>query len=82
MRTEIVETRLPIWSEDSARMPLAGLRLVDGTWLVLCRPLSVAPSVLRLIIDDTNIRVQSLLTFNPGDFADICRTNSVELMLL
>jgi len=36
--------------------------------------------IIRLILDDVNIRKHGLLTFNPGDFADICRKHQIEML--
>lgn len=44
------------------------------------RPLSLVDAVLRAVIDDTNVALDALLTFNPADFADVCRQNSVALL--
>ena len=44
------------------------------------RPMSLVDAVLRSVIEDTNVAVAALLTFNPADFADVCRQNSVELL--
>ena len=43
------------------------------------RPLSLVDALLRAVIDDENVRVSGLLTFNPGDFHDLCRKRQVEL---
>lgn len=44
------------------------------------RPLSLVDAVLRAIIEDTNVAVAAVLTYNPGDFHDVCRQQSVELV--
>ena len=44
------------------------------------RPLSLVDTVLRAIIEDSNVAVQAMLTFDPGDFADVCRQHSVQLL--
>ena len=43
------------------------------------RPLSLVDAVLRAIIEDTNVAVAAMLTFNQRDFNDVCRQHSVEL---
>ena len=43
------------------------------------RPLSLVDAVLRSIIEDTNVAVTAVLTFNQGDFHDVCQRHSVEL---
>jgi predicted nucleic acid-binding protein len=37
------------------------------------RTLSAADRVVRKMLSDINLRVQGLITYNPQDFADICR---------
>ena len=43
------------------------------------RPMSLVDAVLRAIIEDTNVAVAAMLTFNKRDFHDVCRQHSVEL---
>ena len=44
------------------------------------RPLSLVDAVLRAVIDDTNVALDAVLTFNLADFVDVCRHNSVEVL--
>lgn len=44
------------------------------------RPLSMVDCAIRLILDDVNIRVDYLMTFNPGDFLDICERRKIRLV--
>jgi hypothetical protein len=44
------------------------------------RPLSMVDCLLRLIIDDPNVKIDYLLTFNQPDFVDACRKNRVEIL--
>jgi predicted nucleic acid-binding protein len=44
------------------------------------RPLSMVDCLLRLVIDDPNVKIDYLLTFNPRDFIDACRKNRVEIL--
>ena len=44
------------------------------------RPLSLVDAVLRAVIEDTNVAVAAILTFNHADFMDVCRQNSVEIL--
>ncbi|WP_162800604.1 hypothetical protein [Acidibrevibacterium fodinaquatile] len=43
------------------------------------RHLSLVDCVLRLILDDKDVKVSYFVTVNPGDFADVCRKNNIEL---
>lgn len=43
------------------------------------RPMSLVDAVLRAIIEDTNVAVTAMLTFNKRDFNDLCWQHAVEL---
>jgi predicted nucleic acid-binding protein len=55
------------------------LREVDKP-AVSYRPLSLTDRVLRSVLADSNARVDAIITFNIGDFADICRKTSREIV--
>jgi predicted nucleic acid-binding protein len=42
--------------------------------------LSLVDNVLRMIIDDVNVRVNCIFTFNRRDFVDVCVPRNVELI--
>ena len=44
------------------------------------RAFSLVDNVLRMIISDMSVRVDYVLTFNVGDFADVCRRRQVEMI--
>jgi hypothetical protein len=44
------------------------------------RPLSMVDCAIRLILDDVNTRVDYLMTFDPGDFFDVCERRRVRLV--
>jgi predicted nucleic acid-binding protein len=44
------------------------------------RAFSLVDNVLRMIIADTTVRVDYVLTFNTGDFVDVCRQRDVEMI--
>jgi predicted nucleic acid-binding protein len=44
------------------------------------RPVSLADTVIRLMLDDVNVRIGYLLTFNVRDFVDVCRNRGIELV--
>lgn len=44
------------------------------------RPLSMVDCAIRLILDDVNIRVDYLMTFNPEDFLDVCERRRIRLV--
>ena len=44
------------------------------------RPLSLVDMIIRLILDDVNIKIDYLISFNTGDFIDLCHKNGIELI--
>ena len=43
-------------------------------------PTSLVDSVLHAILDDVNVRVDAMLTFNHRDFERVCRSRGVEIL--
>jgi predicted nucleic acid-binding protein len=56
----------------------AALEAVTTT--VESRSMALVDMVIRLILDDVNVRKHGLLTFNQKDFSDLCRKHHVELL--
>lgn len=44
------------------------------------RPLSMVDCLMRRILDDQNVKIDYLLTFNRRDFFDVCHKNRVEFL--
>lgn len=44
------------------------------------RNLSVVDNLIRLMIEDVNLRIKGVVTFNVGDFDDLCRAKSITLI--
>jgi hypothetical protein len=44
------------------------------------RPIALVDVVVRLMLDDVQLRKHGLLTFNPGDFGDVCRKHHIEIL--
>ncbi len=44
------------------------------------RPLSMVDCVLRLIMDDRNIKIGYFATWNLKDFCDVCASRQIELI--
>jgi hypothetical protein len=44
------------------------------------RSISLCDMLIRLLIEDTNLRIDALLTFNVKDFHDVCRIRGVEIL--
>ena len=54
-----------------------------GTVMMTTRtgsPISLVDTVLRAVLEDVNVPVGAMLTFNHADFADICARCNVELL--
>lgn len=47
---------------------------------VTSRSMSLVDMVIRLILDDVNVRKHGLLTFNEKDSSDLCRKNRIEIL--
>ena len=43
------------------------------------RHISVVDMVVRLVLSDPQHRIYELVTFNPGDFSDVCRSRGIPL---
>jgi predicted nucleic acid-binding protein len=44
------------------------------------RPMSLVDVVIRLILEDVNVRKDCLLTFNERDFMDVCRRRNLQIL--
>lgn len=44
------------------------------------RSMALVDMVIRLILDDINVRKHGLLTFNHKDFVDLCRKHRIEML--
>jgi predicted nucleic acid-binding protein len=64
--------------DDSAYRDAACQLSFDSS-LRQTRPLSLVDCAIRLILDDTNTKIDSFLTFNPKDFSDVCRRRDIEM---
>ena len=42
------------------------------------QPISLVDSVMLLMLEDKNIRIGAILTFNDRDFTDICYSKGIE----
>ncbi|SEH27860.1 PIN domain-containing protein [Rhizobium sp. NFR12] len=43
------------------------------------RPLSMVDCLLRLLMEDRNVKVDFFATFNDGDFHDVCAAKGIEM---
>ena len=44
------------------------------------RPISLVDAIIREIIEDVNINIDYLITYNRGDFIDLCQKRKVEIL--
>ena len=44
------------------------------------RPLSMVDCLMRLILEDINVKINYLATFNDDDFIDVCQKRQVEII--
>lgn len=44
------------------------------------RPLSMIDCLIRLMIEDPALNINCLITFNTGDFVDVCKRKGVEIL--
>ena len=65
---------------DDARYRDEALLLSFDSSLNHSRPLSLVDCVLRFMLDDPNVNIDYLVTFNEADFADVCRSRGIELL--
>jgi predicted nucleic acid-binding protein len=56
----------------------AALKAVLTT--ITSRRIALVDMVIRLILDDINVRKHGLLTFNQSDFSDLCRKHQIEML--
>jgi predicted nucleic acid-binding protein len=47
---------------------------------IASRSMALVDMVIRLILDDVNVRKHGLLTFNQKDFSDLCRKHQIEML--
>ncbi len=65
---------------DDAAYRMSTLDMAIESSLRNKRPLSMVDSMIRLALEDKNLPINYLATFNVRDFADVCYRNSVELI--
>jgi len=58
----------------------SALELSFSSSLHTNRPLSMVDCLIRLILDDDNVKINWLATFNNEDFMDICLKKGIEII--
>ena len=44
------------------------------------RNISLVDNIIRLMLDDKDVGAKGLVTFNVGDFHDVCSKNNIEIL--
>lgn len=44
------------------------------------RNISLVDNIIRLMLDDKALSAKGLITFNVGDFVDVCQKNGIEIL--
>ena len=44
------------------------------------RAISLVDMVIRLIMEDTQVHIDAILTFNEADFSDVCRRRRIQIL--
>jgi len=57
-----------------------GLALTMDSILNKNRPISLVDMVIRLMLDDVNLKIDYFITFNTKDFIDLCHKKRIELI--
>ena len=65
---------------DDIEYKESALALTFDSALNKNRPLSLVDMVIRLMLDDVNLKIDYLISFNTGDFIDLCLKKGVELI--
>ena len=67
----IQSTRCTLIPDDKYKQET--LKITFDSSLVRNRPISLVDMVIRQMLDDVNLNVGAIVTFNPEDFSDVCR---------
>lgn len=71
---------LPVSRIDDTRYREAGLRETYRWCIESERRLSLVDCVVRAMVQDRELRIDYLVTFDPGHFADVCRERRITLL--
>lgn len=67
--------RITRFDDDSYRSEALELTLREQK-----RNISLVDNIIRLMLDDKNVCAKGLITFNVGDFQDVCQKNSIDIL--
>ena len=75
----IIEKKQTILIEDNLYKSEA-LDLTFNSSIYLNKPYSLVDMVIRLMLEDENLKINYLISFNPKDFIDICSKRRIEIL--
>lgn len=64
---------------DDTKYRETALELTLDSAVQTNRALSLVDMIIRLMLDDTNLKIDAFYTFNPGDFCDVCTNRRIKL---
>lgn len=67
--------RITRFDDDVYRSCALELTLGDSK-----RNISLLDNIIRLMLDDKNVQAKGLITFNVGDFQDVCQKNDINIL--
>ena len=44
------------------------------------RPISFVDMIIRMMLDDINLKIDAMITFNLEDFIDVCASKNIEII--
>ena len=74
---EIINKSTTILVSDE---PYKNQALKNTLLLSSSRPMSLVDMVLRFMLEDVDLNINALITFNVGDFVDLCGYRRIELI--
>ena len=75
IRQMFLNGRITRFDDDSYRSEALELTLREQK-----RNISLVDNIIRLMLDDKNVGAKGLITFNVGDFQDVCQKNSIDIL--
>lgn len=67
--------RITRLDDDAYRLVALELTLLESK-----RNISLVDNIIRLMLDDKSVGAKGLITFNVGDFQDVCHKNSIDIL--
>ena len=58
----------------------SALNLTFETTIEQNRPISLVDTIIRIMLDDSNLDIDYLMSFNVGDFFDVCQKRRIEII--